>query len=317
MNDRGLEFEKPVLEFENKLAELKELASSLRTDLSAQIRILEEQFLKEKKRAYSRLTPWQRVLISRDPRRPMSSDYVNALMENRLELFGDRIFGDDPAIIGGLAMFRGYNVIFLGQEKGRDTKERIVRNFGLMHPEGYRKALRLMKLAEKFNKPVISFVDTFGAHPDAEAEARGQPMAISENLAEMSALRVPIISVVIGEGGSGGALGVGVADKILMLENAVYCVCTPETCSQILWRDNNHAPEAAAAFKPIANELIKFGIIDEIIKEPLGGAHRDPRLVIKRVGRSLKRNLDMLTSMSVDELLEKRYQKYRNIGRVA
>jgi len=314
MEYRGLEFEEKIFEFEKRLAELKELASSFNTDLSAEIKAIEKQFLKEKKLFYLSLTPWQRVLISRDSQRPRSSDYINELIKDKVEMFGDRIYGDDPAIIGGIGTFRGYKVVFLGQEKGRDTKDRIAKNFGYMHPEGYRKALRLMKFAEKFGKPVISFVDTPGAAPGVEAELRGQPMAIGENLAVMSALKVPILSIVIGEGGSGGALGVGVSDKILMLENAIYCVCAPETCSQILWRSNDRAPEAAQAFKLTANELKKLGIIDEVIKEPLGGAHRDPKLAIKNVGQSIKRNLDELTSLDINELLERRYQKYREIG---
>jgi len=314
MGANGLDFEKSIIEFEKKIAELKELASSFRTDLSPEIRALEKQLLKEKKLAYSKLTPWQKVLISNEPQRPRSSDYINTLFENRVELFGDRIFGDDPAIIGGLARFRGYDIVFLGQEKGRDTKERLARNFGYMHPEGYRKALRLMKLAEKFNKPVVIFIDIPAAAPGVEAEVRGQPIAIGENLAEMSALRTPIISIVIGQGGSGGALGVGVTDVILMLENSIYCVCPPETCSQILWRDNEHASEAAAALRLTATDLLELGIIDDIIKEPLGGAHRDPKLTISRVGRALKKNLDTLTATDIDESLEKRYQKYRNMG---
>ena len=316
MGKNGLEFEKPILEFESKIAELRELASSLQTDLSAEIKALEKGFLKEKKAIYSRLTPWHKVLMQREAPRPRSSDYIDSLMHNKVELFGDRIFGDDPALIGGLAEFRGYQVVFLGQEKGRDTKERLARNFGLMHPEGYRKALRLMKLAEKFNKPVITFVDTQGAHPGVDAEERGQALAIGENLAQMSALEAPIICVVIGEGGSGGALGIGVADKILMLENAIYSVCLPETCSEILWRAKMTPPEAAEALKLTATELSDLGIVDEIIAEPLGGAHKNPRLTIYRVGRALKHNLDTLTSITIDKLLEQRYQKYRNIGMI-
>lgn len=317
MANNGLDIEENIMQFENKLEELKKIASVFNIDMTDEISIIEKKLLKEKKLIYSNLTPWQRVLISRNSLRPRSSDYINNLFENRVELFGDRLYGDDPAIIGGLASFRGYKIVFLGQEKGRDTKERIARNFGYMHPEGYRKALRLMKLAEKFGKPIISFVDTPGAAPGVEAELRGQPMAIGENLAAMSALRVPVISIVIGEGGSGGALGVGVSDKILMLDNAIYCVCAPETCSQILWRDNNHASLAAEAFKLTAEELKSFGIIDEIIKEPLGGAHKDPKITINHVGRALKRNLDELTALKTDELVEKRYQKYRQIGMVA
>ena len=316
MGKNGLEFEKPILEFESKIAELRELASSLQTDLSAEIKALEKGFLKEKKAIYSRLTPWHKVLMQREAPRPRSSDYIDSLMHNKVELFGDRIFGDDPALIGGLAEFRGYQVVFLGQEKGRDTKERLARNFGLMHPEGYRKALRLMKLAEKFNKPVITFVDTQGAHPGVDAEERGQALAIGENLAQMSALEAPIICVVIGEGGSGGALGIGVADKILMLENAIYSVCLPETCSEILWRAKMTPPEAAEALKLTATELSDLGIVDEIIAEPLGGAHKNPRLTIYRVGRALKHNLDTLTSITIDKLLEQRYQKYRNMGMI-
>ncbi|MGB9595896.1 MAG: acetyl-CoA carboxylase carboxyltransferase subunit alpha [Candidatus Poribacteria bacterium] len=313
----GLEFEEKIIEFEKRLTELKELACSFNTDLSAEIKAIEKQLLREKKLFYSSLTSWQRVLISRDSQRPRSSDYINELIKDKVELFGDRIYGDDPALIGGIGTFKGYKIVFLGQEKGRDTKDRIAKNFGYMHPEGYRKALRLMKLAEKFGKPVISFVDTPGAAPGVEAELRGQPMAIGENLEVMSALKVPILSIVIGEGGSGGALGVGVSDRILMLENAIYCVCAPETCSQILWRSNDRAPEAAEAFKLTAKELKNLGIIDEVIKEPLGGAHRDPKLAIKNVGRAIKRNLDELTSLDIKELLNRRYQKYRKIGAVA
>jgi acetyl-CoA carboxylase carboxyl transferase subunit alpha len=316
MGKNGLEFDKPILEFESKIAELKKLASSFQTDLSDEIKALERRFLKEKKAIYSRLTPWHKVLMQREAPRPRSSDYIDSLMHNRVELFGDRIYGDDPALIGGLAEFRGYEVVFLGQEKGRDTKERLARNFGLMHPEGYRKALRLMKLAEKFDKPVITFVDTQGAHPGVDAEERGQALAIGENLAQMSALEAPIICVVIGEGGSGGALGIGVADKILMLENAIYSVCLPETCSEILWRAKMTPPAAAEALKLTATELSDLGIVDEVIAEPLGGAHKDPGLTIYRVGRSLKRNLDILTSISIDQLVEQRYQKYRNIGMI-
>jgi len=316
MEKSGLDFEKHVLELEDKIAGLRQLASSLQTDISSEIEALEKRLLKEKKAVY-KFTPWQKMVLQRETTRPRSLDYVKALMSNRVELFGDRIFGDDLAIIGGLAKFRGYDIVFLGQEKGKDTRERLARSFGLMHPEGYRKALRLMKLAEKFGKPVITFIDTQGANVDFESEERGQVFAVSENLAQMSALEVPTISVVIGEGGSGGALGIGVTDRILMLENAIYSVCLPETCSQILWRDNEHAPDASEALKLTASELQELGIIDEIIKEPLGGAHKDFDLIANRVSRALKRNLDELTAIGVDELLESRYQKYRNIGQVA
>ena len=316
MDEEGLEFGKSLHDFEDKIAELRELGSSLHVDLSSEIEALEKRVLKEKRATYSKLTPWQKMLMQRETQRPRSSDYVDSLMQDKVELFGDRIYGDDPALIGGLAKFRGYDVVFLGQEKGRDTKERLERNFGLMHPEGYRKALRLMKLAEKFNKPVVTFVDTQGADPGVGSEERGQAFAIAENLAEMSALETPIICVVIGEGGSGGALGIGVADRILMLEHAIYSVCLPETCSEILWRDGVTAAAAASALKLTAAELLELEIIDDIIKEPLGGAHRDFKLTISRVGRALKRNLDALTAIDMDELVEKRYEKYRNIGRM-
>ncbi len=314
MNKSALELEEPLLEFEKKIEELKELASSLHTDLSAEIEVLEKRLLKERRAIYSKLTSWDKMVMQRETLRPRSSDYIDTLMQDKVELSGDRIFGDDSALIGGLAKFRGYDVVFLGQEKGRDTKERLARNFGLMRPEGYRKALRLMKLAEKFDKPIITFVDTQGADPGVGSEERGQAFAIAENLAQMSALETPIICVVIGEGGSGGALGIGVADRILMLENAIYSVCLPETCSEILWRDGVTPMAAAEALKLTASELKELDIIDDIIKEPLGGAHRDFETTISRVGRALKRNLDELTAIDKDELVEARYQKYRSIG---
>ncbi len=314
MNKSALELEEPLLEFEKKIEELKELASSLHTDLSTEIEVLEKRLLKERRAIYSKLTPWDKMVMQRETQRPRSSDYIDTLMKDKVELSGDRIFGDDSALIGGLAKFRGHDVVFLGQEKGRDTKERLARNFGLMHPEGYRKALRLMKLAEKFDKPIITFVDTQGADPGVESEERGQAFAIAENLAQMSALETPIICVVIGEGGSGGALGIGVADRILMLENAIYSVCLPETCSEILWRDGVTPAAAAEALKLTASELKELGIIDDIIKEPLGGAHRDFETTINRVSRALKRNLDELTAIDKNQLVEGRYQKYRSIG---
>lgn len=314
MNKSALELEEPLLEFEKKIEELKELASSLHTDLSTEIEVLEKRLLKERRAIYSKLTPWDKMVMQRETQRPRSSDYIDTLMQDKVELSGDRTFGDDSALIGGLAKFRGYDVVFLGQEKGRDTKERLARNFGLMRPEGYRKALRLMKLAEKFNKPVITFVDTQGADPGVGSEERGQAFAIAENMAQMSALETPIICVVIGEGGSGGALGIGVADRILMLENAIYSVCLPETCSEILWRDGVTPMAAAEALKLTASELKELDIIDDIIKEPLGGAHRDFETTISRVGRALKRNLDELTAIDKDQLVEERYQKYRSIG---
>jgi acetyl-CoA carboxylase carboxyl transferase subunit alpha len=310
-----LNFERRIDELERYIEKLREFARQNDLDLSKSIDQLEKDLLRIKRHTFSNLTRWQKVYLSRRMERPQSTDYIERLISNRIELQNDRFFGDDKALVGGLGWLGGYPVVYLGQVRGKTTDERVLTNFGYMHPDGYRKALRLMKLAEKFRRPVISFVDTPGAHPGAKAEERGQAMAIAENLYHMSQLKTPFIAVVIGQGGSGGALGVAVADRLLMLEYAIYCVCPPEACSGIIWKDHGeHAPEAAEGLKLTADDLYNFGIVDEVIPEPLGGAHKNPDLTIKRVGRAIKRHLEDLLRCDIDELVELRYKKYRAIG---
>ncbi len=260
------------------------------------------------------LTPWEKVQISRHPQRPLTIDYIENLFEDFIELHGDRLYGDDPALIGGIGIFRDQGVVIIGHNKGKDVKENVSRNFGMPHPEGYRKALRLMRLAERWHLPVISFIDTPGAYPGVGAEERGQAEAIGRNILEAFEIRTPIIVVVIGEGGSGGALGIGVGDRILMLENAIYSVISPEGCAAIIWKDSKNAERAASALKLTAQDLLRFNIIDEIIPEPPGGAHNNVSATIKAVEESIARNLEMLCSKDIDSLLEERYYKVRKIG---
>jgi len=309
-----LDFEKPVIELETKINELKHLAAEQKVDFSEEIKVLEEKCEKLKKEIYENLTAWQRVLLARHPRRPYTLDYCHFLFTNFLELHGDRYFADDQAIIGGIAFFENEPVVVIGQQKGRTVQENIERNFGMPHPEGYRKALRLIKLAEKFNRPIISFIDTPGAYPGIGAEERGQAEAIANNLKEMSTLAVPIIVIVIGEGGSGGALAISIGDRILMLENAIYSVISPEGCAAILFRDANKAAEAAEVLKLTANDLYKLGIIDKIIPEPLGGAHRDYVITAENVRKVLKETLAELETIPKEKLLQLRYEKFRKIG---
>lgn len=260
------------------------------------------------------LTPWEKVQISRHPQRPLTIDYIENLFEDFVELHGDRLYGDDPALIGGIGMFRDQGVVIIGHNKGKDVKENVSRNFGMPHPEGYRKALRLMRLAERWHLPVISFIDTPGAYPGIGAEERGQAEAIGRNILEAFEIRTPIIVVVIGEGGSGGALGIGIGDRILMLENAIYSVISPEGCAAIIWKDSKQAERAASALKLTAQDLLRFNIIDEIIPEPPGGAHNNINATIKAVEESIARNLEMICNKDIDSLLEERYQKIRKIG---
>src|SRR5689334_10022578 len=267
-----LEFEKPILELENRIAELR--ASEDSVAARDEIAKLEERLARQQQRVYSSLTAWQRTQIARHPKRPHTLDLVNLLLEDWVELHGDRVFGDDKAIVGGLALFEGEPVVVIGHQKGRDTRENIARNFGMPHPEGYRKALRLMRLAEKFAKPVLTFIDTPGAYPGLGAEECGQAEAIARNLREMAGLRTPIVAVVTGEGGSGGALALGVADRVLMLEHAVYSVISPEGCAAILWEDAKRARDAAEVLRITAPDLLKLGVVDGVIPEPPGGAHR-------------------------------------------
>lgn len=317
-----LDFEKPIAELEKKLDEMRALmAENAQVDLSTEISTLEARVAALRASIYRNLTRWQRVQIARHPDRPHTLDYIAALSEGFVELHGDRCAGDDPAIVGGFAMFQGSRfgyrdrtVLFVGHQKGRDTKSRKYRRFGMPNPEGYRKALRLMKLAAKFGKPVITMLDTPGAYPGIEAEERGQAEAIARNLFEMARLPVPIIVVVIGEGASGGALGIGVGDRILMLENAWYSVIAPESCSQILWRSWDYKEEAARALKLTAADLLQLGVIDEIIPEPIGGAHRDPEAIFQTVGAAIARALQTLEGLAPQALIHARIEKFARMG---
>ncbi len=310
----GLDFEKPILELELKIAELKSLASDGSINLSAEIKTLEARLEKVKKEIFDSLTPWQKIQIARHPKRPYTTDYIHMIMVDFVELHGDRMFQDDKAMIGGFAKIDGEKVMVIGHQKGRDTKENLMRNFGSAHPEGYRKAMRLMKLAEKFNAPIVTFIDTPGAYPGIGAEERGQANSIAHNLMEMISLKVPVVVVVIGEGGSGGALGIGIGDRVYVMENAYYSVISPEGCAAILWKDRLKAPEAAEVLKLTAKDLIKLEIIDGEIPEPMGGAHRDPEKTAQAVKKCIKKALKELKTVPVDKLLEKRYKKFRNMG---
>ncbi|MFC1703677.1 acetyl-CoA carboxylase carboxyltransferase subunit alpha [Candidatus Omnitrophota bacterium] len=310
----GLDFERPINELEKKIEELKSFDSKKAVDLTSEIKKLEEKLTKLKKETYEHLTAWQRIQIARHPQRPYTLDYIETLTTDFFELHGDRVFGDDLALIAGVAKLNGYNVLIMGHQKGRDTKENLRRNFGCAHPEGYRKALRLMKLAEKFNLPIVVFVDTPGAYPGIGAEERGQAQAIATNLKEMIDIKVPIVVVVIGEGGSGGALGVGVGDRVCLLENAYYSVISPEGCASILWRDSTRAPDAAEALKLTAKDLLEMGLIDEIIKEPLGGAHKDAQKAASFLKKAITSNLKQLVTLPAEQLLTLRYEKFRKMG---
>jgi acetyl-CoA carboxylase carboxyl transferase subunit alpha len=310
----GLDFEKPIAELEKKIKELKVFVSDKKIDLSSEIRRLEDKLQSLKKNTYGSLSAWQRVQIARHPQRPYTLDYIAMIMSDFIEAHGDRSFSDDKAMITGFAKLDGLRVVVIGHQKGRDTKENLRRNFGCAHPEGYRKALRMMQLAEKFSLPVVVLIDTPGAYPGVGAEERGQAQAIALNLREMVTTATPIIAVVIGEGGSGGALGVGVADRVAVLENAYYSVISPEGCAAILWKDGAKAPEAAEVLKLTAQDLLKMGLIDEIIPEPLGGAHRNPEETAGNLKNTLKKYLKELRAESKEDLLKARYQKFRNMG---
>jgi acetyl-CoA carboxylase carboxyl transferase subunit alpha len=307
-----LEFEKPLLELENRIAELR--ASEEPLEARDEIAKLEERLARQQQRVYSGLTAWQRAQIARHPKRPHTLDLVNLLLDDWVELHGDRVFGDDKAIVGGLATFDGEPVVLIGHQKGRDTRENIARNFGMPHPEGYRKALRLMQLAGKFGKPLITFIDTPGAYPGLGAEERGQAEAIARNLREMAGLPTPVICVVTGEGGSGGALAIGVGNRVLMLEYAIYSVISPEGCAAILWGDAAKAPEAAELMRVTAPDLLKLGVIDAIVPEPIGGAHRNWEATAASLRAALRDQLWQLKSKSDAELIEERHEKFRRIG---
>jgi acetyl-CoA carboxylase carboxyl transferase subunit alpha len=309
-----LEFEKPIVELEKKIEELNALTGD-GLDLGADVKALEGRVEEMRTEIFSNLSRWQTAQVARHINRPFTLDYISHIFTEFVELHGDRNFGDDHAIVGGPARLDGRPVMVIGHQKGRDTKEKVFRNFGMPNPEGYRKALRLMHMAEQFKLPVITFVDTPGAYPGIGAEERGQAEAIARNLREMAGLKSPIIVCITGEGGSGGALAIAVGDRILMLEHSVYAVISPEGCAAILWSDGTKGAQAAEALKPAAKDIIKLGVIDEIIKEPVGGAHRDHEATAKNLKEAIARNLAELNKLSVDELVEGRYNKFRAMSR--
>ncbi len=313
MSNQFLEFEKPLADILEKIAALRE-ASKGDTSLLKEIQSLEDEELKLRKKIFSKLSIWQKVQVARHPQRPHISDFIPRLFSDFDELHGDRQFADDASIIGGLATFENIPVMIVGHEKGRETSEKVKRNFGMAQPEGYRKAKRLFQLAERFSLPVITFIDTAGAYPGVEGEERGQSEAIAQNLAVMSKLRTPIIVVVTGEGGSGGALAIGVGDHVAIFEHAIYSVASPEACASIVWRSSENAPDAAEAMKVSAQELIKIGIVDEIIPEPSGGAHRDYEEMTTSLKKSITDALSRLDQQTIEEMLESRYQRLLRIG---
>ncbi|EGQ0311486.1 acetyl-CoA carboxylase carboxyltransferase subunit alpha [Staphylococcus pseudintermedius] len=309
-----LDFEKPIQDIQTKIESLKETQAKNDVDLSDEIEILEAALQTEKEKIYTSLKPWDRVQIARLPERPTVLDYIPYIFDDFIELHGDRNFRDDPAIVGGLAYFNGQPVTVIGQQRGKDTKDNIYRNFGMAHPEGYRKALRLMKEAEKFNRPIFTFIDTKGAYPGKAAEERGQSESIARNLVSMAGLTVPVISIVIGEGGSGGALGLGVSNRLLMLENSTYSVISPEGAAGILWKDSSLAKIAAETMKITAYDLLELNIIDEVVKEPLGGAHHDVEMLAKRIKQKFTKHLASFEHMTPADIKEDRFEKFRNIG---
>ena len=310
-----LDFEEPIEELNTQLEKAKELAKESDVDVSKTIKELEKKIREKQKEIFENLTPWQKVQLSRHPDRPYTLAYIEAVTDGEfIELHGDRNVKDDKAMVGGFGSIEGQTVMFIGQQKGVNTKMRQYRNFGMANPEGYRKALRLMKLAEKFNKPIVTFIDTPGAYPGLEAEERGQGEAIARNLFEMTQLKVPIICIVIGEGASGGALGIGVGDKILMLENTWYSVISPESCSSILWRSWEHKEKAAEALKLTAKDMLSNKLIDGIIKEPLGGAHYNPNAMFEKVRAEIKKQLEKLKDTESDKLIENRIKKFSKMG---
>ena len=312
-----LEFEKSIAELEQKIEELRALNGGSDLNLSDDITSLEKRVEKEREDIFNNLSRWQKAQVARHINRPFTLDYIQHLFTDFNELHGDRNYGDDHAIVGGLARFDGRPVMVVGHQKGRDTKEKVFRNFGMPNPEGYRKALRLFRMAEQFKLPIITFVDTPGAYPGIGAEERGQAEAIARNLREMAELKVPIIVCITGEGGSGGALAIAVGNRVLMLEHSVYAVISPEGCAAILWSDGTKGPQAAEALKPTAQDIIGLGVIDEIIHEPVGGAHRDHEATAQALGSAIRSHLAELTEMSDEELVEDRYQKFRAMTRMA
>ena len=310
----NFDFEKEIVELDNKIAEMKKFSEEKGINISGEIAKFEVERDKKLKEIYENLTSWDKVFVSRHPERPYTLDYIENIATDFIELHGDRLFKDDPAIVGGFCKIDGKKVLIVGHQKGRTTEEKIYRNFGMANPEGYRKALRLFKMAERFSIPIVTFIDTPGAYPGLEAEEHGQGEAIARNLMEMSGLKVPIISFIIGEGGSGGALGLGVSDRIYMLENSVYSVISPEGCAAILYKDASRAEEAAENLKITAQSLYKLGVIDGIVEEPVGGAHRDHKCIALNLKNVILSSFSELEKISVEELVENRYNKFRKMG---
>ncbi len=310
-----LEFEREIVGLEEKIAELRRVTALGVNDWSKEIHALEEKVREFRTEKFQRLTPWQRTQISRHPQRPYTLDYLRMIFTDFHELHGDRNFMDDAAIVCGLARLEGRPVVIIGHQKGRNTRENVLRNFGMPMPEGYRKALRVMNLAHRFRRPILTFIDTPGAYPGIEAEARGQAEAIAKNTMVMSTLKVPIVCTIIGEGGSGGALAIGVGNRVLMMENSIYSVISPEACAAILWKDQSHASKAAAALRYTASDCLRLGVVDEVIQEPVGGAHRDPEGAAVALKAALLRHLDSLSHLADDALAEDRYRRFRDLGR--
>ncbi|MFH1714882.1 MAG: acetyl-CoA carboxylase carboxyltransferase subunit alpha [Elusimicrobiota bacterium] len=310
-----LDFEKPIFDLSNKISELKNSDQKENLHISRELKQLEDKCITLTKEIFSNLTPWQKVQLARHPQRPYTLDYIKNIADNFIELHGDRLFAEDKAIVGGIAEIEGKPIMIIGQQKGRNTDENIARNFGMPHPEGYRKALRLMKMAERFQMPIVTFIDTPGAYPGIGAEERGQAEAIARNLKEMAMITVPIIVIIIGEGGSGGALAIGVGDRICMMQYTIYSVISPEGCSSILWRDAAKASIAAEALKLTPEDLFSLNIIDEIIDEPLGGAHRDYILAADNAKRAILKHLAVLSKIQPNTLIEERYKKFKKMGK--
>lgn len=317
MEVQPLDFEKPILELQRRLQDLKNHSDGHEIDFDREVESMESKIRETRRDIYDNLTAWQRVQIARHVQRPFALDYISRCFSDWVELHGDRVFGDDKAMPCGLATIGSFRCVVVTQQKGRDTKENVLRNFGCAYPEGYRKALRVMRLGEKFGLPIIALIDTPGAYPGVGSEERHIAEAIAVNLREMMTLCVPIIAIVIGEGGSGGALGIGVADRVMIMENAYYSVISPEACSAILWKDRRHAPEAAEALKLTAEDLMRLGVVDEVVAEPEGGAHRDHDSAAAHLGAALRRNLERFTALPVEELRNKRYDKFRKLGNFA
>lgn len=311
---KSMPFEEPLIQLRTKISELKEYTATAEVDLNSEIKSLEERFSKLEEEIYENMKPWDRVQVARHPERPTTLDYIPLIFKDFIELHGDRLYGDDAAIVSGIASFHGQPVTIIGHQRGKDTKENVRRNFGMPHPEGYRKALRLMKQAEKFKRPIICLIDTKGAYPGKAAEERGQSEAIARNLVEMAGLKVPVLSIVIGEGGSGGALALGVGNQILMLENSTFSVISPEGAASILWKDSALAQTAAEAMKITAPDLLEMKIIEHMIPEVRGGAHHDPQKQASIISEAIRRSLEELNGMTGEELIEQRYRKFKSIG---